>query len=393
VKAPYRNAFGAAERDAIREMLDYYKGAAQDPPYYGLYQQRFEAKFSDSMGKGFALAVNSGSSATYVAIKALELPLGSSILMSPVTDTSTLISIILAGHNPVIVDTSSDSYNANVSCFEHAYGSDVTAAYLVHAYGNPSDLANISRLCDAKGIKLIEDCSQAPFARTSENQLVGTVGAVSIFSTMYRKSLHTSSSGGLVYTNDHDVYKRAVEYSDRGRPKWDKNHDGRMPGDCLRLSHNFNTSELACAVGLASLSRIEETIKKRQYVSQLLCSQLKAYSDHLSPMEHAGGSSPFLLPLIFTGSETKRKLLFAQLQECSIPFAPRYNCFAYEWPITKNFLRPGLLSRLRRFPKKWIYSDKAALLQQSAFNLFINEEYDSAYVEFILSAFSKALVE
>ena len=132
MRPPYRNAFGEAERSVIYELLDYYRNREEDPPYCGIYQQKFEQSFSSFMGGGFSIAVNSGSSATYVAIKALELPKGSTVLMSPVSDTSTLISILLAGLNPVIVDCAPFSYNSNLAYFKQAYSSDVSAIYLVH---------------------------------------------------------------------------------------------------------------------------------------------------------------------------------------------------------------------------------------------------------------------
>ena len=96
VKPPNRYAFGKEEIEAIKECIQYYQNLETDPPYDGFYQKRFEDDFSKKMGGGFALAVSTGSSACFLAIKALELPKGSSVLMSPVTDTSTLSSILLS---------------------------------------------------------------------------------------------------------------------------------------------------------------------------------------------------------------------------------------------------------------------------------------------------------
>ena len=184
------------------------------------------------------------------------------------------------------------------------------------------------------------------------------------------KTLHTSSSGGVVFSKDLSIHRTAIEYSDRGRPKWSEHHNPRMPGDCIRISHNFNTSELACAVGIASLDRISQTIEKRRRISSELSLGIQNLTDKLTPMKHSRLASPFLLPISFNDSLLSRKSFFSLLSSKGIPFASQYNCFAYDWPITKKFLTPGLISRIRRYPKKWIYSRNASKVQSSTFNLF-----------------------
>ena len=189
---PKRKAFGEAEILGIKECIDYYQELETDPPYDGFFQKRFEKCFTNKMGGGYSIAVSSGSSACYLAIKSLELPKGSTVLMSPVTDTSSLCSIILAGLRPVIVDTTKGSYNSSLNEFEQAYSEDVSAIYIVHCYGVPADILNVQNFCKKKKIKLIEDCSQSPFAYVSTvngRRYVGSFGDTAAFSTMYRKNV------------------------------------------------------------------------------------------------------------------------------------------------------------------------------------------------------------
>ena len=242
IKAPNREAFGKEEINSINDCIKYYQDIKGDPPYDGLFQKRFEKEFSKKMGGGYSLAVSSGSTSCFLALQALELPKGSTVLMSPVTDTSTLCSILLCDLNPVIVDTKNSSYNSSLSQFKEAYSRDVSAIYLVHTYGVPADIQNIVDFCKRNKIKLIEDCSQSPFAYLSTKQgkkYVGSFGDISAFSTMYRKTIHTSSSGGIVFTKNKNLYKVLVEYSDRGRPKWSNGYNPREPGEVSRIAHNF----------------------------------------------------------------------------------------------------------------------------------------------------------
>ena len=337
---PDRLAFGTNERNMVIECLNYYESLAQDPPYSGHFQQRFESDFSSKMHGGHSLAVSSGSNASYIAIRSLELPKNKNkILMSPVTDTSSLISILLAGYTPIILDTQRYSYNTSLEQVLDAYRSDVGAIYLVHSYGVNSDVVNISNFCKSKNIKLIEDCSQSPFASVDANSYVGSYGDIGIFSTMYRKSLHTSSSGGVLFTKSLDLYHTIVEYSDRGRAKWDSSTSKFDEGNVKKLSLNFNTSEFACATGIASLARITSTTSRRMSLVKRLVRNLLPVNKYLDVMTFPEGSSVFLVPIILTfDGQQNRTKLFDMLTENSIPYAPEYHCFAYDWALAKEIL-------------------------------------------------------
>ena len=141
-----REAFGDNEISNIYKFVDYYRSKKADPPYDGKFQREYENNFSLKMGEeGFACAVSTGSSACFLAIQSLELPKNSRVLVSPVSDSSSLIGILLAGLKPILVDTQEESYNSGLKEFQEAYSSDVSAIYLVHTYGNP-EKSNKSRI-------------------------------------------------------------------------------------------------------------------------------------------------------------------------------------------------------------------------------------------------------
>ena len=94
---PARMAFGEMEKRAVLDVMDFYQRRGEDPPYQGVFEQRLCDSFSKFMGGGYADAVSSGTAACFVALAALDLPKGSEVLISPVTDSGPLNSIILLG--------------------------------------------------------------------------------------------------------------------------------------------------------------------------------------------------------------------------------------------------------------------------------------------------------
>jgi len=381
----YRNAFGEDEEKALLECISYYRKNKQDPPYDGFFQKKYEKAFSSKIGDGFTIAVNTGSSACYLAILSLELPKGSTILLSPVTDTSSLISIIMAGLKPVIVDTKFDSYNASLEEFMNAYSSDVSAIYLVHTYGVSADVINVANFCKNKNIRLIEDCSQSPFGYVYLNgkkKYLGSFGDVAAISTMYRKTMHTSSSGGIFYSKNYSIYKKAIEYSDRGRPKWNKNYNPREPGEVTRLGLNLNTSEFACSIGYASLKRIDNAIEQRTKLIERLCLGIKSKENYFKVMNFPEGSSPFLVPLIVNNqSGIEIRDILNNLTKYNIPHSYPYNCFVYDWTLTKENVRNTFFTRLARKGKKMIYSKNSIIVKSSTINLFLHEAYTNEFVD------------
>ena len=206
------------------------------------------------MGGGYATAVCSGSVACFIGAKALNLPLNSEVIISPVTDSGSLFAIIECGLKPVIIDSLKNSYNTSWNEIKKGITRKTSAIFLVHCSGNSLNTREIVKNSSKLGLKIIEDCSQAPFARECKidcsiykestkcrGKLVGSYGDVSVYSTMYRKNLQTGGSGGIVYSNQYGIYKKIIELSDRGRPKWSKSYNSRDPGQATISSLNYNT--------------------------------------------------------------------------------------------------------------------------------------------------------
>jgi len=388
---PFRDAMGSSERQAVLDVLAYYKSSETDPPYEGIFQKKFEDEFAKLMGGGCARAVSSGSVSCFVAIRSLRLPLGSEVIVPGVTDSGSIFAIVEAGLTPVIVDTMPNSYNTNWEEIEPAITSKTSAIFAVHMSGEPLEISEISKNAKQRNLKLIEDCSQAPFARVCKISClckstvcdgvpVGRFGDVAAYSTMYRKSLHTGGSGGVVFTKDDAIAKAVIEESDRGRPKWSSEYRSGDPGHAEVSALNFNTDEFSCAIGLASLLRLEETIQRRRKFLGELNKNVKRLDPYFRLMGNSLGQSPFFIPLIVGSEFASRKIEISELLKSEgISLLSTFNNIVADWDIAK------------KLNWKILKSSNAKSMKARSFNLFLNENYGTREASEIVEALEKVL--
>ena len=275
---PPRLALGEREREMVISVLDYYRERNLDPGYEGHFEKLYVRAFTEMMGGGYADAVATGTSALYIAMAALDLPKGSEVIVSPITDPGSLAAIVLNGLKPRLADTQLGSYNMGVEQFTARITPNVTGALIVHAGGKAAEVDKIVETARAHGIKILEDCAQSHGALL-HGKPIGTFGDIAAFSTMYRKAHMTGPSGGVVFTRDPDLFRRAVAHADRGKPRWREDFSDRDPSSYLFPALNHNTDEISCAIGLASLARLRGTIIARlAFVSDFVARLLDASS-------------------------------------------------------------------------------------------------------------------
>ena len=199
---PSRFAFGSSENSELKKMMKYYKSKNEDPKYSGLWEDKFCNLFSKFLGGGFTDAVATGTGAIFIAMKALELPKNSEVIICPVTCSGNLSCITEQGHKPILVDSEKNSYNVSLKKIKEKFTKKIKLIQLTHAAGEPvKDIKQIAQFARKNKVYLLEDCSQAIGASVNGKK-VGTFGDVAAFSTMYRKNLAANSSGGLVYTKN-----------------------------------------------------------------------------------------------------------------------------------------------------------------------------------------------
>jgi dTDP-4-amino-4,6-dideoxygalactose transaminase len=372
---PTRFSYGEHEVKAISDVVEYYKTRDEDPCYQGYFEEKFCSEFSSFMGAGYTDAVATGTASIFVALQALQLPKGSDVLISPVTDSGPLNCIILLGLNPVVVDSAKGSYNIDLEQFKKRITKNTSALLLVHTGGEPvSDTELIVKEAHKNNIKVLEDCSQATGAIINSKR-VGTFGDISAFSTMYRKNLIAGSSGGLVFTKDIELYHLALAYADRGKQTWRTDLNQNDPSSALFPALNFNTDEISCAIGSASLKRLQDTIDKRVEFLDYFISLLKKNSKVCSPYNFTKSFSPFFFPIFVDTNKLKcSKVEFAQLlNKNGVSNNAHYGCVISEWEWAKNYYKDSFKA------------ENATEVKENSFNLFLNEKYTKKNAEDIIT--------
>jgi perosamine synthetase len=376
---PARKAFGPAEIELINELINYYNDLPIDPPYHGEYENRFCKEYVTHMGGvGYANAVATGTGAVFVALEALELPKGSEVILPGVVDAGPLNCIIYQGLKPVIADTKPYSYNMGVEQFLAMTTKNTSAVIAVHCGGEPLEIDLIVKEAKSLGIKVLEDCSQAPGA-SYKGAKVGTFGDISATSTMYRKSLTTGGSGGLIFSNNIKLHHKAISYADRGKALWSKDYDIRNPGSHLFPALNWNTDELSCAIGLASLRRLDETIENRRKYCEGVTKSLEKTSKFCRAYYFNYEYSPFFLPIVIDEEKitcTKEQFALA-VQAEGIDLNPDYKFLVQDWEWARAHI-----------PRD-VFTPNALRMRGGSFNLFVNEKYGQKEVTDTVAAIVK----
>jgi perosamine synthetase len=376
---PPRLALGIAEEAMIARCLDYYRSKQIDPGYQGHFEELYCHDFEAYQGGGgHADAVATGTAALFVAIAALSLPKGSHVLVSPITDPGTLSAIILNGLVPKLMDSMAGNYNVGPEQFLERIGPNVKAAVIVHSVGQAAPVDLIVENARLHGIKVIEDCSQAHGA-TLNGIKVGNFGDIAAFSTMYRKAHMTGATGGVVYTRDKELFRMALAHADRGKPRWLEDFDDRDPSVYLFPALNLHTDEISCAIGIASLARLPESIASRLAFVRGLEKEIEAFASVCSAYKSTEGDSPFIYPLIVDQKKIncdKTEFAKAILAE-GIGLNLHYKYLVQDW----SWVRQHLVDDFETV--------NARSIRDKSFCLYLNERYGLKEISDVVKAIKK----
>lgn len=379
-KSPYpkRKALGLDEKEMIQAVLKYYDEKGEDPGYQGYFEGLYCESFCNFMGGGYADAVATGSGAVFIALAALNLPKGSDVLVSPITDPGTISAITMNGLVPRLVDSQPNSYNINVDTISSRLNNQTSAILVVHATGQAVQMEKIVTLARQHKIKIIEDCSQSHGAHIF-GKPVGSFGDIAAFSTMYRKNHITGGSGGVVYTRDLDIFRQALAHADRGKPRWLENFDDRDPKLFLYPAMNWNTDEISCAIGLSSISKLPQTINRRLNFLSKLEEFLSEVDTIFSIQKWSPSDSPFILPIYVDESRSNAKKIdiAIALREEGVDLNPHYAYLVKDWHWIKNYLSDDF------------DTTEAKNARDKSFCLYLNENYQEQEAFDIVSAMIK----
>jgi len=238
-------------------------------PYLSLGPRlpEFEEKMSSYIGTKHAVAVNSGTSALHLIVRALGITAGDEVITTPFSFIASANCILFENARPVFADIDKLTLNIDPDLIEGAVTEKTKAILAVDVFGHPAEWDKLKRIAKKHGLKLIEDSCEAIGAEY-KGRKAGTFGAAGTFAFYPNKQI-TTGEGGMIVTDDGEI----AEFCESSR------NQGRNMGSAWlsheRLGYNYRLSDINCALGTCQLGRISEILGKRDHVAEVYGNLLK----------------------------------------------------------------------------------------------------------------------
>lgn len=256
--------------------------------------REFEKEFAAFVGTQYAVALGNGTLALDVALKALGIGQGDDVIVTSRTFLASASAIVTANANPVFADVDLNSQNITAQSIEAVYTPNTKAVIVVHLAGMPAEMDDIMALAEKHGWAVIEDCAQAHGARY-KGRSVGSIGHIGAWSFCQDKIMSTGGEGGMVTTNDQQLWEKMWSYKDHGK-SYDAVYNRPHPPGFRWLHESFGTNwrmtEMQAAIGRIQLKRMPEWSARRRANAAALADALKPFAAIRLPnvpdyMEHA----------------------------------------------------------------------------------------------------------
>ena len=311
-----RPLLGEAEERAVIEVLR--SGRLSLGPLLGEFERRFAAR----IGSPYASAVSSGTAGLHLALRAAGVGDGDEVITSPFSFVASANVIVYERATPVFVDIDPRTLTIDPAAVAAAVGPRTSALLPVHIFGWPADIEALEH----HGLPIVEDACEALGAVHADGVAVGARGHPAVFAFYANKQM-TTGEGGMVTLAEAGQKERIDSERNQGRaPDMDwLDHD--------RLGFNYRLSELACAIGLAQLDRLDAMLAARTRVAAAYGEALAGIEGLELPCPDEGGCVrgwfvyTVSLPRGVDRDETVRALRMRGVQ--SKPYLPAIHLMSY----------------------------------------------------------------
>lgn len=260
VVSPWPN-FTQEEADAVQDVL-----LSNKVNYWtGKHGCKFEQEFAAFADCKYAAALMNGTVALDSALLALNIGSGDEVIVTSRTFIASVSSIVSAGAVPIFADVDRDSQNITADSIEALISPRTKAIMCVHLTGWPCDMDPIIGLAEEHDLFVIEDCAQAHGARYKARS-VGSIGHIGCWSFCQDKIMTTGGEGGMVTTNDRELWLKMWSFKDHGK-SWEAVYEREHPPGFRWLHESFGTNfrmtEMQAAIGRIQLKRMSQWHKSR----------------------------------------------------------------------------------------------------------------------------------
>ena len=242
----------------------------------------FEERFAARLGIEHASAVSSGTAGLHLALRAAGVREGDEVITTPFSFVASANSILYERAKPVFVDIDENTLNIDPEAAGAVVNERTAGLMPVHIFGYPADLPAFEQLASRYGLFIVEDACEALGAVHADGTLVGARGHLAVFAFYPNKQM-TTGEGGMVVCPSSEAKERIDSERNQGRApdmSW-LDHD--------RLGFNYRLSDVACALGIAQLERLEELLAGRQRAAAMYGEALASIEDVELPYPDTGG--------------------------------------------------------------------------------------------------------
>jgi len=325
--------FGDEERKEVNDVLE--TGILMrygfDGPRKGIWKSKeLEAEICKRFGSSYAQLTSSGTAALTTAMAALGIGAGDEVIMPAFTFVASFEAVLSMGAIPVLVDIDK-TLTLSPEAVKAAITPKTKCIMPVHMCGSMADLDALKAICNEHKLILLEDACQS-IGGTYKGKALGTIGDAGTFSFDFVKTI-TCGEGGVVMTNNKDVYLKSDAFTDHGH-----DHLGVDRGADLHpfLGYNFRISELHAAVGLAQIKKLDNFLaiqKKNNQILRSYIEQIPGVSFRHVP-DPAGDSYSFLS--WFLPSQSKTEKVIEALKSEGI-LAGNFYWYANNWHYIRKW--------------------------------------------------------
>ncbi len=273
---------------------------------------RFEREFAAWLGSEDAVAVSSGTTALHLGVRELGWGEGDEVLTSPFSFVASANCLLYEGARPVFCDVDPETLNVDPAAAAAAVGERTSGILPIHIFGFPAAMPELEALAAANGLGILEDACEALGAVDSEGRQVGTRGNLATFAFYANKQM-TTGEGGMIVPTDAAAAERLRSARNQGRAAdmgW-LDHAG--------IGFNYRLSDLAAALGVAQVEKLDSLLARRDAVADLYAKGLAGVDGLRTPIAVRGRERrSWFVYVVRLDDEVDRDATIARLAERGI---------------------------------------------------------------------------
>jgi perosamine synthetase len=297
----------------------------------GPYTKDFERSMASITNSEYGLAVSSGGAALELVLQSLELN-GGEVIVPTDTFVATANAVIKAGGIPVFADVNEETLCLDPDDYINRITSKTVGVIYVHMFGLvPRSFIKIRNFCNENNLFLVEDAAHAHGAKLN-GESAGNLGIAACFS-FYATKILTSGEGGIITTNDEDLYHSIESLRNHGKARNSNLYD--------KVSNNYRMSEINCLLALHQLRILDEIVEMRREIANKYCSRL----DNLKGIKLLDGflnnadCSYWRFPLYLDSQIDRLDLQEKMMENHDVRITWMYEPLCHMQPVFERYIR------------------------------------------------------